>query len=315
MRGLFSRRAALAGVAAASLPSWRAWARTSDSEVDLVDDAPLGEMGNFDSNFYGPPETRAVREVFKFPVDAESASAYGIDISHHSKEVPWDGMKTAKVNYVYIKAGQGARNRDPMFETHWAAAERIGMPCGAYHFLSAGVPGKDQGDYFLKRIRDVGGLKSGRHLQPVIDLEWDFLGGAFKRTVLKTMVQNGKSVAIYKDYWSDYSSDEIARQMNDCLAVVREGLAPLGVKPIIYTNRSWWETRLKPGVRFADCTIWTSDYRRASYSDGVPRSVAGHTYHLWQFTERGKITVAGKDYGPFDCNKLVKGSLENLRIV
>jgi len=307
-----SRRAAVAGGAAltAGLLSTAAAAQPTPPEVDLADDAPLGEMGKFDTNFFGPPSTRAAKSGFVFPGDAESASAYGIDISHHTEAVPWSEIKSARINYVYMKASQGARNRDASLETHWAAATAAGVTCGAYHFLSAGVPGRDQGAYFLKRIGDVGGLRRGVHLQPVVDLEWDFLGKDFRRTQLKTI----GGTPIYKDYWSDYTSEQIAREVNDCLDVLRQGLAPLDVRPIIYTNRSWWETRLHPSVRFAGCTIWTSDYRKASYANGVPRSVAGHNYHLWQFTERGRITAGGRSYGPFDCNKLVTGSLADLLI-
>jgi GH25 family lysozyme M1 (1,4-beta-N-acetylmuramidase) len=305
-----NRRGVVVGAAsAAALVASRSRAQDAE-EVDLVDDAPLGEMGNFDVKEFGPASTRAVREAFRFPADVDSATAYGIDISHHTKAVPWAHLADAKINYVYIKASQGARNRDATLEKYWAEAANANIPCGAYHFLSAGVPGKDQGAYFVKRLKDVGGLKPGRHLQPVIDLEWDFLGKDFKRQVISAP---GKPVA-YKDFWSDYTSAQIVKEMNDCIAVLRQGVAPLGIKPLIYTNRSWWEIRIKPDVRFEGCTIWTSDYRKASYTNGVPRSVSGHAYNLWQFTEKGGITVGGEQYGPFDCNKLVHGSLQDLLI-
>jgi lysozyme len=262
-------------------------------------------MGEFDANHLGPPASRAPRGPFVFPADADSDVLYGIDISHWTKEVPWSGLKGARVNYVYIKASQSARARDGMFEAHWASAKHHGVPRGAYHWLTPGVPGTQQGEYFVSRLRAGGGLAKG-DMQPVIDLEWDFLGKEFRRTP----VGGGR----FKDYWSDHSATAIATEVNACVAAVKKGFPGLALRPIIYTNRSWWDERLTPSTRF-DAPVWLADYRQKSYEQQIPRLIAGHDYNLWQFTEKGSILVAGKRFGPFDCNKIIKGDLTKLIIV
>ena len=274
-----------------------------EGEIVLTDDATLGELGEYDASFLGPPASRAPRGPFMFPADAESDTAYGIDISHWTKEVPWSGLKGARVNYVYIKSSQGARARDAMFETHWIAARQHGVPRGGYHWLTPGVSGERQGRYFASRLLAAGLAKGD--MQPVIDLEWDFLGKDFKRTPLRG--------GAFKDYWADHSAAAIVAEVNACIAAVKGGFPGLNVRPVIYTNRSWWDARLTPTTRF-DAPVWLADYRLKSYQQGAPRLIVGHDYNLWQFTEKGAITVAGKRYGPFDCNKIIKGDLGKITI-
>jgi lysozyme len=279
MGSIFSRRALLAGGASAAIVGFgrSANGQTSpQSEIELVNDAPLGEMGEYDANFLGPAADKAPRGPFIFPSDADSDNAYGIDISHWTKEVPWSELKDLKINYVYIKASQSSRAKDGMFETHWKAAKQHGVPRGAYHWLTPGVSGKDQGEYFVSRMKSGGGLEKA-DLQPVIDLEWDYLGKSFKRVPLG----NGRD----KDYWSDFSSGEIVAAVNDCILAVKDGFPSLAVRPIIYTNRSWWDERLAPNVRFA-APVWLADYRQKSYAQHIPRLIVGHEYNLWQFTEK-----------------------------
>lgn len=278
--------------------------QSSGAEFVLENDVRLGELGEYDANYLGPPASKEARGPFVFPADAESHSAYGIDISHWSGEIPWSLLSGANVNYVYIKASQAARARDGMFETHWKAAKLHRVPRGAYHWLTPGIAGREQGEYFVSRIKAAGGLERG-DMQPVIDLEWDYLGKDFRKLLL--------SGGGFKDFWSDHASAGIATEMNACIAAVKAGFSGLDVRPVIYTNRSWWDQRIAPHVRF-DAPVWLADYRQKSYAAGVPRAIAGHDYNLWQFTEKGSISADGRRFGPFDCNKIVKGDLQALLV-
>lgn len=280
-------------------------------EEDLTDDAPLGEMGNYDALFFGPAPTRAVKSAFRFPEDVDVDLAYGIDISHHSRSIPWSSLKAAKVNYAYIKSSQSITSRDPMFGAHWKSARDHGVPCGAYHWLTPGVSGADQGAFFARRMKEVG-VTSG-DLQPVIDLEWDFLGKSFKRTTIGSRRARGRQVPIYKDYWSDIPAADIVKSVNACVQALVAAMAPIAVSPIIYTNKSWWDAMLPASTRLT-CPLWPSDYRDQSFRNGVPRAISGHTYNLWQFTDRGRIVVGNESHGPFDCNKIVRGDLAKLTI-
>jgi hypothetical protein len=160
-------------------------------------------------------------------------------------------------------------------------------------------------------LSEVGGLVVGS-LQPVIDLERDTFGANFKRT------KTGPDP--YKDYWDDMSKTDIVETVNDCVSALRAAAATAtasssAIKPVIYTNRSWWEGRIPRGTVFPNCTVWISDYRQASYANSQPRSVQGHEYHLWQFTDKAHVRVGTSLYGPYDSNKLLFGGIERLKIV
>lgn len=280
------------------------------TEFDLVDEPTRGFYANYDVANFGPPLLRNAKRNFSFPKDAEDNLAYGLDVSHHTKEVPWLSLKASKVNYVYIKASQSTAGRDGKFVEFWRAAATSGLPFGAYHFLTAGVSGRDQAEFFLKRLREAGGLAKG-NLQPVIDLEWDEFGPAFKRVISGTTPAGTK---IYKDYWDDVTKTAIVATVNEFAETMRTRLGNLSIKPVIYTNRSWWEDHIPAGTVFSGCTIWISDYRQQSYQKKSPRSVSSHEYYLWQFTDLGEVIVANKKYGPFDCNKLIFGEIYKITI-
>lgn len=281
-------------------------------EVELVDEPTRGYYGQYDVANFGPPALRNAKREFNFPNDVEIKADlnYGIDISHHTDEVPWSDLKHSKVNYIYIKASQSRNGRDGKFVEFWQEAAKSEVPYGAYHFLTAGVPGRVQGEYFLKRLSEVGGLSRGQ-LQPVVDLEWDTYGLHFKTVILgKTSHGN----LIYKDYWDDISKPEIVATVNDCVAAIHSAAGQMAIKPIIYTNRSWWESHIPAGTVFAGCSIWISDYRQQSYDMQSPRSVPKHDYYIWQFTDKAHINIHGKRYGPYDSNKLVLSKIDRIII-
>jgi lysozyme len=304
-----TRRAALAG-AAVLVPLNAPASAHGAQEVTLTDDDSRAELGELDLRLSGVVNPRRATQAFIFPRDADDARPYGIDLSHHNGSVPWAALRDARVAYVYIKASQGVRGRDGRFTEFWRSATMTGLPLGAYHFLTAGLSGEDQADYYLKRLAEVGGLKKGC-LQPVVDLEWDTLGPDFRREVAGHAA-DGKP--LYKDYWATLPKSQVTDCVQAFLDRVTQVLTPLAITPRIYTNRTWWHAKLGDSVRFRGCEIWISDYRKASYAAQQPQSVAGHEYDLWQFTESGRVKVGSEFVGPIDCNVLTKGSVAGITI-
>ena len=311
----FTRRNALiAGAALAgttligSMPA--SGASPSIEEVDLTDDPTRGYYAHFDLDNFGPVQLRDAKRDFVFPANVEQHGIYGIDVSHHAKVVPWEHLSAASVSYVYVKASQSVNGRDAKFREFWDGAASAGLPRGAYHFLTAGVSGTDQAAYFLKRLGEIGGLKKG-HLQPVLDLEWDIYGPDFKLVVIGTRPNGDK---IYKDYWDGVTKKSMVDAVNNWVKAVRSAAGDLAIKPLIYTNRSWWEDHVPAGTVFENCTIWISDYRKQSYIDHAPRSVAGHDYYLWQFTDKATIAVGARRFGPYDSNRLLDAGIEKILI-
>jgi len=139
--------------------------------LDLKDDSSRAELARYELLKFAPGN-RNVRRAFAFPADANDG-IYGIDVSHHNGVVNWQAASKSGVKFVYVKATQGARYRDARFVENWVGAAKIGgMRRGAYHFLAAGISGKEQARTYLALLDSVGGLQAD-DLAPVLDLEWD----------------------------------------------------------------------------------------------------------------------------------------------
>ncbi|MBQ8100650.1 MAG: hypothetical protein IJ169_05120 [Paludibacteraceae bacterium] len=108
----------------------------------------------------------------------------GIDISHYQGAVSWEelsfhtdnsrrmykraGKKTQprQVDFVVVKATQGARNKDPYYERNKQGAREQGILFGAYHFYSYQAGAHAQAQHFIRSAA----LQQG-DLAPVLDVE------------------------------------------------------------------------------------------------------------------------------------------------
>ncbi|MDE0854073.1 MAG: GH25 family lysozyme, partial [Nevskia sp.] len=151
------------------------------------DDAARLEQATQTFNLVGP---------FRFPGDTTFDSAlnkprvnsfFGVDISHYTNPAfPMEMLKVRNVEFLYMKATQGAYGLDGRFAYFWKRAGALPagkqIHRGAYHFLSA-CQGGDctidpakwgtmQADTFIKVIKSNGGLLP-TDMPPVVDLEWD----------------------------------------------------------------------------------------------------------------------------------------------
>ncbi|MDQ0513517.1 glycoside hydrolase family 25 protein [Ancylobacter amanitiformis] len=206
-------------------------------------------------------------------------SIFGIDISHHNgPDVDLEGSKMANARFVYVKATQGLTFRDPRFASNWsrlgALAEGRKVHRGAYHFLSANQPGRDQALRFVAVLQAQGGL-APTDMPPVVDLEWD------------------KACKDSPDRWIDTSDpgrgDKIIKELLDFMWVVEQAT---GRKPMVYTARSWWRSAIGSEAKFSRISgypIWIADYSISSQAVEVPKVPNGAAYSLWQFTDRSQF--------------------------
>jgi lysozyme len=88
----------------------------------------------------------------------------GIDISRYQGIVHWD--KLPKTHFVFIKATEGIKLTDRMFQHNWVSAKKYKIIRGAYHFYRPYVTPYDQFKFFKSVVK----LENG-DLPPVIDAE------------------------------------------------------------------------------------------------------------------------------------------------
>jgi lysozyme len=159
---------------------------------------------------------------------------HGIDLSHHNAEVDWDKIKKVKaesvrIDFVYLKATEGATHIDRQFERNWREARRVGIRRGAYHFYNPRVLSGHQAALFIRQVK----MQPG-DLPPVLDLE----------------IEAGKPPEI------------ILKGVRNWLTLVE---AHFGVRPVIYTNEHFYQKYI--AGNFDDYPLWLAGYSREHLDD------------------------------------------------
>jgi lysozyme len=206
--------------------------------------------------FVCPVEDRSTRPnnggpaVSTFPVK-------GIDVSHWNS-ISWSAAKTAGVRFAYLKATQGKWFIDSTYASKQAAARKVGIRVGAYHFFDYRYSGRVQADWFINAVKARGGF-TGR-LRPVIDVECSSPLGRPSKTYA-------------------------AIRLRQFVTRVRERL---GVRPIIYTSIFEWNTVTGGNATFGDCALWSAEWAKTAPLKFPP----GWT--RWTFWQYGLKTVGTK---------------------
>ena len=147
-------------------------------------------------------------------IASDYPQVYGLDLSFWQGHIHWnqlslpcddDGNVSGKipvprkqrpVQFAFIRVTKSDSLVDSLYQRYYKEAKKLGIPCGAYHFLTDTVSGKVQAELFLSHAKlDYGDLP------PVLDVEID--------------------------------SPKIVEEAKEWLEVVEK---KCGVKAIIYTN-------------------------------------------------------------------------------
>ena len=98
-----------------------------------------------------------------------STDLIGIDVSHHQGTIDWANVKEwngKKINFVYIKATEGATYLDKTYKRNIKEAKENGLLVGSYHYFRTTSSVKDQFANFIKHVD-----KDTQDLIPMIDVE------------------------------------------------------------------------------------------------------------------------------------------------
>ncbi len=190
------------------------------------------------------------------PWDGRAPGSYpvhGTDVSRFQPPVDWATARANGVNFVFIKATEGADNTDPMFDTHWRGARAAGIPAGGYHFWYHCAPGTAQARNFIRQVPRARGA-----LPPVLDIEWTPTSPTCTRRT---------------------PQDELLRETQSYIETVRNhyGQTPLVYVTVdIFRERELWRLR---GVEF-----WLRSVA------GHPAQVhPGSSWTFWQYSSTGLI--------------------------
>lgn len=180
----------------------------------------------------------------------------GIDVSSNNGNVDWAQVAQAGFTFAYARATLGKESNDETFEANRRGAMAHGLRFGAYHLPYPGnSSAEQQADHFLR----VATPQSG-DLLPAIDIE------------NKTPKDEGEA---------KFSRNDLVNWFRHWLAAVE---AKIGAKPIIYTNPSWWSSRLQ-NADLSGHPLWLAHYTEGKPT--IPRP--WQAFAIWQHSDHGQI--------------------------
>lgn len=206
---------------------------------------------------------RAALDLPSGPASIPSPLVRGFDVSGHQRNVDWQSALRAGATFVYIKATEDDDFTSSAFRKQWAAAEDAGLYRGAYHFARPfWSDGRSQARYFLQQSGSVG--TAGKILPPMVDME-------FRCSSLT------QEWAIEK--CASLTPADNVRWLKEFVGTVEDAL---GIKPVIYTNPSWWSEYTDDSPEFAEFPLFIARWRD-SISDGPGRLPGGWAkWTFWQ---------------------------------
>ncbi|HYH91636.1 MAG TPA: GH25 family lysozyme [Candidatus Saccharimonadales bacterium] len=206
----------------------------------------------------------------------------GIDVSYHQGTIRWPQVAAAGKRFAFIRATAGTLTADTAYGSNRAGARAAGLTVGAYHYAnpdSAPSDAVNEARWFLQHAA----ISSG-DLRPVLDLE----------------VSNGlapSSLTTWAQTW------------------LAEVTSATGVRPIIYTNASFWSTSMANTDWFARngyTVLWIAHWTTASQPNVPAGGWGGKGWTFWQYSSTG--TVPGID-GPVDLDRFNGASLTSSVLV
>jgi lysozyme len=196
---------------------------------------------------------------------------HGIDVSKYQERINWPSVaamehQNKQLKFAFIKATQGIAGIDPYFKVNWLEAKEVGMIRGAYMYFHPAQSAMLQAKLFTSMVGDL----APGDFHPVVDIECEGSMGC----------------------------EKIQASLQACLNQLEQHY---GVKPIIYTNPSYYKDYLKD--KFNDYPLWVSHYGPLD----KPRVI--RDWHFWQHSEKGNVQGIS---GDVDFN-VFKGTMDELR--
>ncbi len=198
----------------------------------------------------------ADKSEIKKPQTTNSNAKMGIDVSKWNKEIDWDKVKAAGIEYAIIRVGYrgsstGSLVEDPYFDTNIRGAISSGLKVGVYFFTQAinEVEAVEEASMVLEYIRDY-------QVDYPVFIDTEGAGG------------NGRA---------DNIDVETRTLVCDafCTTIVNGGY-----KAGIYGSRNWFNNRLEM-TGLEKYNIWLAEYRSIPIYQGY--------YQMWQYTSKGRV--------------------------
>lgn len=179
----------------------------------------------------------------------------GIDVSKYNKDIDWEKVRSAGIEYAIIRMGYrgsstGALVEDPYYERNIRGAKAAGLKVGVYFFTQA-----------LNETEAVEEASMVESLIPASDLELPVF--------LDVESSGGRADSL----------DSVKRTAN--IRAFIETLKADGYRAGVYANKRWLTSFIK-AEELSDCPVWLAQYK-------VKHPTYEGKYDAWQYSSKGQV--------------------------
>lgn len=217
-----------------------------------------GHEKNIEYSVLPSGETMGYEGILQYE-DEIYSSHFGIDVSKFQKNINWEKVKEAGVEFAIIRAGyrgygkEGSLHEDPYFKKNIQGAKAAGIDVGVYIYAQA--------------INEEEAIEEACHILKIIEgYEIDL-----------PIVYDPESVLNASARTDDVSPEQFTK---NAVAFCKE-ITAAGYQPMIYTNMLWQAYKLDLS-QLSDIPIWYADYER------LPQTP--YNFEIWQYSQCGRIS-------------------------
>ena len=216
--------------------------RTED-EVD-ADAEDTAELGEFDDG----------KLLEAGEIDLEKGTI-GIDVSKYNKDIDWEKVRDAGIEYVIIRMGYrgsstGALVEDPYYERNLKGAKDAGLKIGVYFFTQA--------------LNETEAIEEA--------------------SMVKTLVSAGElSLPVFLDVESSGGRGDLVNreQRTRNIRAFIETLENAGYRAGYYANKNWLHNHIYAD-QLEEFPLWLAQYKAV-------RPTYNARYDMWQYSSKGHV--------------------------
>lgn len=172
----------------------------------------------------------------------------GIDVSKWQGKIHWEAVKNDDIQFVMMRATYGSSNVDPMFEDNYEGAKANGVAVGVYHYSYATTAAKA-----LTEVKFLISKIKGKQFEYPVCID----------------IEDSSQSSLSKD------------SLNDIIFTYIDQLKNAGYYPMIYTNKSWFVSKLND-TKLSNIDHWLAEWGSSiSYTGKVG---------IWQYSSSGTIS-------------------------
>lgn len=102
-------------------------------------------------------------------MSGNTPGAHGIDVASYQGYPNWESVRTAGIEFAYIKAGEGNSIGYTTLNSQYNGARGAGLTVGLYHYARTNLSPEANADSLAAQVTRLGAIDG--HLPPCLDLE------------------------------------------------------------------------------------------------------------------------------------------------